>query len=159
MNMRFPIPFLSLQVAVAPLGKSVCELPIDRLPDPVIALENRRLNELVPELEPSILKPGLLGDSDGGSHHFDLVLGSEDEPTQYEGTVMEADESGGRLLLLRDVTARERARRAMAEAEAKARMAAHEASFLYEVASVASSEDSSEAALRGVLRLLCRHID
>jgi|GEM_PF-5962329 hypothetical protein len=72
---------------------------------------------------------------------------------------MEADDSGGRLLLLRDVTARERARRAMTQAEAKARMAAHEASFLYEVASVASSEDSSEAALRGVLRLLCRHID
>jgi hypothetical protein len=55
-------------------------LPIDRLPDPVIALENRRLNELVPELEPSILKPRLLGD--GGSHHFDLVLGTEEEPTQ-----------------------------------------------------------------------------
>ena len=80
MNIRFPIPFLSLQVAVAPLGESVCELPIDRLPDPVIALENRRLNELVPELEPSILKPRLLGD--GGSHHFDLVLGTEEEPTQ-----------------------------------------------------------------------------
>ena len=112
MHLRLPRPALPLTLSLARTGETVCELPIDRLPDPVIALdgrgrvtdlnsavrrvlkgvfgalEGRGLNELVPGMEPSILKSEFATDA-AGPHHFDVALGTGPDATQYEGTVME----------------------------------------------------------------------
>ena len=182
MHWQFSLPSFPLRVTLARKDEPAWGLPMERVPDPVIALdasgrvrnlnpaarrvlgavpgplEGRRLNELMPGLEPSILRPDFTRPGTDSSH-FDAVIGQGPKQLRFEGSVIEADESGGRLLLLHDVTARESARRGMAEAEANARSAADEAKFLYTIATVAPYEDSSDHAMREVLRLVCRHIE
>ena len=121
----------------------------------------RMLKELVPSLDRAVMRSAA-SPKDATPQRFDFSLERAGGSRAYEATLIRvedrSDRPAGRLVLLADVNEREAARRAMAEAENRARAAADQAGLLYLVASVASSEEFSESALNKGLHIICRYL-